>query len=383
MENKTLGIYLHIPFCLSKCGYCDFCSVAGSDKRAKKRYLSALTRNMTQLSRQAQDYLVDSVFIGGGTPTSLQPQQLKKLIDDLYRAYYVVESAEFTVEANPATVSKKYAELLVAGGVNRVSIGLQSADDAELRALGRIHTVKDFEESYRIFRSAGIENINVDLMYGIPGQTTESFLNTLKYAVSLEPEHISAYGLQLEPGTPFFEHKDTLDLPDEDTEYSMYCYADEYLRESGYEHYEISNYAKPGKRCRHNLKYWNCEPYLGFGASAHSDFGGWRYGYVADLKRYVDAVEAGGAGERLCAERAVHTPASAETDYVMLRLRLSDGIDKKIYEALFGRPFDAKYADRLKPFEEGGFVKNDETSCRLTTDGMYVSNTILSSILDF
>ncbi|MBQ2118926.1 MAG: radical SAM family heme chaperone HemW [Clostridia bacterium] len=381
--NKTLGVYLHIPFCLSKCPYCDFCSIPGADKRTKNRYLSALLKNMTQLSPQAEGYLVDSVFIGGGTPTTLPPQDLKKLIDTLYRAYFVTEDAEFTVEVNPATVSRKYAELLVAWGVNRVSIGLQSADDGELKALGRIHTVRDFEESYRILRDAGMENINLDLMYGIPTQTTESFLNTLKYAVSLDPEHISAYGLQLEPGTPFFDRRDTLALPGEDAEYSMYCYAEEYLRENGYEHYEISNYAKPGKRCRHNMKYWNSEPYLGFGAAAHSDFGGCRYGYVSDLRAYSDAIESGGSDGRIYAEREIHTPASTETEYVMLRFRLREGVDKKVYEALFGRSFDSKYAQRLEPFEAGGFIKNDADSCRLTTDGMYVSNTILSSILDF
>lgn len=383
MQNdpKPLGLYCHIPFCKSKCAYCDFCSVAGSSKRARAAYVDALCREMKEMGKKAEGYAVDSVFIGGGTPTLLGESLFKKLISHMYDEFYVAESAEFTVEANPATVTKKLAETLVQCGVNRVSLGLQSVHQNELRILGRIHTLKDFEKSFDILRKAGIDNINVDVMFGIPEQTAESFLNTLKHVVSLRPEHISAYGLQIEPGTPFFARKDELPLPSEDEEYSMYIYSCEFLEQHGYGHYEISNFALPGRECRHNKKYWNGDPYLGIGCAAHSFFGGERFGRCEDIARYVSEVKHKALGSTV-ESREVITLSSFESEYVMLRMRLSEGVIKKDYKALFGFDFDEIYGEKLKSYEKAGFVINGAESCRFTADGMYVSNTVLSSILD-
>ena len=376
-----IGIYLHIPFCLSKCEYCDFCSVAGSSKRLRSRYLSALEAHMQLLSKKLDNCFVDTVFIGGGTPPVIGEGAFRSLSDSLYKYFYVADNAEFTVEVNPATVTKKLARTFVDCGVNRVSIGLQSANENELRQLGRIHTVKEFEDSYNLLRNAGIENINIDLMYGIPNQTPESFLNTLKYAVSMRPEHISAYGLQIEPGTPFYNKKDSLLLPSEDDEYSMYVYASEYLAINGYSHYEISNFARPDFQCKHNKKYWNNDPYVGIGCAAHSFIGGERYGYCDGIEEYIDCIKHKDLDAAIVDKEVIDSDVM-ESEYVMLRLRLADGIDKKVYKALFGIDFDTKYRERLNGYIEGGFVTDTPERCCLTIDGMYVSNTILSSILD-
>lgn len=380
--DKPLGLYVHIPFCLSKCDYCDFCSFAGTTKKVRAQYLDALSRNAEEMGGETAEYYCDTVFVGGGTPPVIGESAFRRLIEELYRDFYVTDDAEFTVEMNPATVEKHFARSLLKCGVNRISMGLQSADDGELKGLGRIHTLRDFEKSYEILRNAGFDNINVDLMYGIPDQTPESFFNTLKTVVALRPEHISAYGLQLEEGTPFWRRRDQLRLPDEDAEYAMYRYACEYLAENGYGHYEISNFARPGRECRHNKKYWNGERYLGLGCSAHSSFGGFHYSYTDDLGAYISHLNGGGASDDLCVEREQQTPDSLETEYVMLRFRLAEGIDKRVYRALFGADFDEKYRSRLAPFLAGGFVTDTPDSCALTTDGMYVSNTILSSVLD-
>lgn len=380
-DPKTLGLYCHIPFCKSKCAYCDFCSVAGSGNHARSVYVDALCREIAEMGKRAEGYAVDSVFIGGGTPTLLGDSLFKKLISCMYDEFFVADSAEFTVEANPATVTKKLAETLVRCGVNRVSLGLQSVHQNELKLLGRIHTLEDFEKSYEILRMAGITNINVDVMFGIPEQTAESFLNTLKHVVSLHPEHISAYGLQIEPGTPFFARKDELPLPSEDEEYSMYIYACEFLEQHGYGHYEISNFALPGKECRHNKKYWNGDQYIGLGCAAHSFFGGERFGRCEDISQYVSSVKHK-ALDSTVDSREVITLSSFESDYVMLRMRLAEGVNKKAYKTVFGFDFDERYADKLKPYVDAGFVINGPDACRFTTDGMYVSNTVLSSILD-
>ena len=380
--EKPLGLYVHIPFCLSKCAYCDFCSFPGSSKKLRARYLDALLKNAEEMGRRASEYYCDTVFIGGGTPPLIGDAAFRRLTDGLYRSFYVTDNAEITVEMNPATVEKRFARSLLECGVNRVSIGLQSADDRELKLLGRVHTVRDFEKSFELLRNAGFDNINVDVMYGIPDQTPESFYNTLKYVVSLGPEHISAYGLQLEEGTPFWQLRDQLRFPDEDAEYAMYCYACEYLTENGYNHYEISNFARPDRECRHNKKYWNGDRYIGLGCSAHSSFEGMHYGYTDDPEAYIGCMERGEPSDSLCSEREQQTVDSLETEYVMLRFRLAEGIDKRIYRALFGADFDVTYRKRLEPFIAGGFVTDTPECCALTADGMYVSNTILSSVLD-
>ncbi len=382
MDNKKLGIYIHIPFCKSKCGYCDFCSHTPSDGETE-RYLNALMLNIQDFSGAAEKYTVDTIFIGGGTPTLLSKKQMKALAQCIHSSFKIEKGAEFTVEANPGTVDKRYLSSLVNMGINRISFGLQSASDRELLALGRIHTRDEFLESFKAARTAGFKNINVDLMYGIPHQTKESFAATLQFVKSLSPEHISVYGLKIEDGTPFWRAKETLPLPDEEAEYRMYREAHSSITNAGYKHYEISNFARPGFESRHNLRYWKDELYLGFGVSAHSYFAGQRYAYTDDVEKYILEMEHPRDMSNILAECTDIDVFTKETEYVMLRLRLFDGLLLDEYKKEFGRDFLAKYGEKLGRFVDGGFMSLDARRLAFTVKGMYVSNYILSDLLEF
>lgn len=382
MEKQKLGIYVHIPFCLSKCGYCDFCSHVPAKGEAD-RYLNALMLNMQDFEAAAQDHIVDTVYIGGGTPSLLTKKQMKTLLDCIRSTFKLDRDAEITVEANPGTVDKGYLRHLVSIGINRISFGLQSASDSELKALGRIHTAAEFLESFKAARAAGFNNINIDLMYGIPYQSEESFGQTLGFVKSLMPEHISVYGLKIEEGTPFHANKDSLQLPDEESEYNMYRNAHTILENAGYEHYEISNFARRGFASKHNLRYWQSEEYLGFGVSAHSYFGGQRYAYVDDMEMYMVEMEQPADMGLILSECTDIDVFTKETEYVMLRLRLFRGLDLAEYRRMFGEDFVHKYGAKLERYIKGGFVALGERRCAFTLKGMYVSNYILSDILDF
>ncbi len=401
MHRKNLGLYIHIPFCHAKCAYCDFYSQSGAGESLMERYTDALLLQMEDYASACDTYNIDTVFIGGGTPTALPVTFMKDIISGIRRNFHLHKNAEFTMEANPATVSSAALQTYRKLGVNRLSLGLQSANEDELSALSRIHSADDFLGSYKLARSAGFENINVDIMYGIPLQTAESFARTLDFVTSLDPEHLSLYGLKIEEGTPFFRQKDTLILPDEDTEADMYLDATRYLNVKGYRHYEISNFAKSGFECRHNLKYWNCEEYLGLGCAAHSYFGNMRFSTKRDLGLYIDSMEAditnGGLltsdGSALCDDairkaqptEEMYTLSDNERigEYIMLRLRLTDGISSSEFEKRFNLNFDALYGRRLNIYINGGFMQYDGDRYSFTPRGMYVSNYILSTILDF
>lgn len=386
MEKQKLGLYIHIPFCKSKCRYCDFCSHPPV-KGETDRYLNALMLNIQDFSGAAQDYVVDTIYIGGGTPTLLTKKQMKALVECIESSYELDRSIEFTVEANPGTVDKGYLKYLLSLGVNRLSFGFQSASDKELWALGRIHTVSDFAKSFKDARDAGFKNINVDIMYGIPHQTLESFLETLSYVRSFDPEHISVYGLKIEEGTPFYLERDTLPLPDEETEYKMYRKAHTILENANYRHYEVSNYARIGFESQHNLRYWKNQKYLGFGVSAHSFFEGQRYAYTDDMEKYMHEMEHPKANNdgfsdilSECTDVDIFTK---EIEYIMLRMRLFDGINLLDYNRVFGKDFLKKYGEKLKRYVDGGFVRIDNTRVAFTVKGMYVSNYILSDIIEF
>jgi len=382
MDNKKLGIYIHIPFCKSKCGYCDFCSHPPKEEETE-RYLNALMLNIQDFSGAAEKYVVDTVFIGGGTPTMLSKKQMRALVECIRSSFKLEKDAEFTVEANPGTVDKRYLSSLINMGVNRISFGLQSAHDNELRALGRIHTRDEFLASYKAARAAGFKNINIDLMYGIPHQTKESFSKTLQLVKELAPEHISVYGLKIEEGTPFFNMRDSLPLPDEESEYRMYREAHSSLTNAGYKHYEISNFARRGYESKHNLRYWRDELYLGFGVSAHSYFGGQRYAYTDDIEKYMLEMEHPKNMADILSECTDIDVFTQEAEFVMLRLRLFDGLVLSEYRNIFGRDFVLKYGERIKRFVDGGFMTLDAHRLAFTVKGMYVSNYILSEILDF
>ena len=401
MQKKKLGLYVHIPFCHAKCAYCDFYSQSGATDALMQRYVDAVLLQMEDYSAAARSYVVDSVFIGGGTPTALPVDTMCELLAGIKRNFNLSRGAEFTIEANPATVTlaslKKYRKM----GVNRISIGLQSAQADELAALSRIHTLEDFEASYKAARQAGFDNISVDIMYGIPLQTADSFARTLDYVASLSPEHISVYGLKIEEGTPFARMRDTLILPDEDTEADMYLDCIYNLAARGYRQYEISNFARVGRECRHNLKYWNCEEYLGLGCAAHSYFGNMRFSMKRDMMLYIDSMEAdmskGGmlTGDGVLMEEEhlkkaqpvdelyTLSPNERVGEYIMLKLRLTEGISSMEFSARFGLNFDALYGRRLQIYIDNGFMRYDGDRYAFTPKGMYVSNYILSTILDF
>ena len=401
MQKKKLGLYVHIPFCHAKCAYCDFYSQSGASDALMQRYTDALLLQMEDYSAAARGHVVDSVFIGGGTPTALPVDTMCELLSGIHRNFNVARGAEFTMEANPATVTlaslKKYRKM----GVNRLSIGLQSAQEDELAALSRIHTLEDFEASYKAARQAGFDNISVDLMYGIPLQTADSFARTLDYVTAIAPEHISVYGLKIEDGTPFARLRDTLILPDEDTEADMYLDCIYNLAARGYHQYEISNFAKLGRECRHNLKYWNCEEYLGLGCAAHSYFNNMRFSMKRDMMLYIDSMEADMTKGGMLTEDGIFmeeahlktaqpidelytlAPNERVGEYIMLRLRLTEGISSTEFAARFGMNFDALYGRRLKIYIDNGFMRYDGERYSFTPKGMYVSNYILSTILDF
>ena len=379
--EKTIGLYIHIPFCEHKCDYCDFYSLTGFDDYV--RYTDSVILQMEDYSKQVSDYVVDTIYIGGGTPTVLPVKRMLEIIDSIYRNFEVSPDVEFTMEANPATVNLRMLRKYRKAGVNRLSIGMQSAIDEELRELSRIHTFDDSFECYEMARRAGFENINIDVMYGIPGQTRYSLGYTLEQICDLEPEHISIYGLKIEEGTPFYEKRILLNLPDEDAEFDMYKYAVDYLVFRGYKHYEISNFALDGLQCKHNLKYWNCMEYIGIGPAAHSYFKGRRYSYKRSVAMFMDAMEYVDAGVDIIEEDYAIAPEERIDEYIMLKLRLREGINENEFKEKFGKDFGEMFSKELKMYIENGFMEYKNDHYFFTTKGMYVSNYILSTFLTY
>ncbi len=373
MKAKPIGLYVHIPFCVKKCAYCDFCSYISADFPERSGYIDALCREIDGYA--GREITLDTIFFGGGTPSLLSGADFAKIVNHIRSAFSLTDDLEFTIESNPKTLTKENLEAYIAAGVNRVSLGLQSANRNELSALGRIHTYEEFLESYELLRECGIENINVDLMYGIPEQTKDSFLVTLEKVAALSPEHISVYGLILEEGTPLYESVNSYRMPTEDEECDMYYLAADFLRERGYSHYEISNYAKAGLECRHNLKYWHCDEYIGVGLAAHSYFDGKRFGNTTDPYAYLNS-KCG----IITTEEAVDTD-SAAYELVMLGLRLREGISLSEYERLFGRDFLLGREQKIAQFVAAGYISLSNDRISLTERGFYVSNSILTELI--
>ena len=373
--NSNLGIYVHIPFCVQKCRYCDFCSFAGAERGVMDAYTKELCRRIERCSERCSERLVDTVYLGGGTPTLLEPSQLAQILETLRATYDMSEDCEVTCECNPATADEEKFRALRALGINRLSIGLQSVHDDELRRLGRIHTYEDFLKTFSDARAAGFDNISVDLMYALPDQSLARFQESLQRLAELSPEHISVYGLKIEEGTPFWAERDALILPDEETELSMYLACSEILSQHGYEKYEISNFAKHGRESRHNLRYWRGEEYLGFGVAAHSYFAGERFGNNRDMSAFL-------SGAEIVEERNRLDFVDLRNEYLMLRLRLSEGLCEEELEERFGVSFRAMLpeTDRLM---EHGLLKEKDGRISFTDRGFFVSNAILSELLEF
>ena len=373
MKSDKLGIYIHIPFCLKKCNYCDFCSFPNKLDEISS-YADELCRRIGDFSKKYGIRFADTVYFGGGTPTLMSAACFSSVMSALREAFDISCDAEITVECNPATIEKKGLAELSALGINRLSIGLQSADDDELRLLGRLHNWNDFLNNYDAARSVGFDNISVDLMYGIPNQTVESFQRTLEKIVEIQPEHISSYGLKIEKNTEFYKNFNLYNFPSGDEQAEFYELCCEYLLRNAYRRYEISNFAKRGYESKHNLKYWLLD-YIGFGVAAHSCFEGERFGNSNDYHDFMTHKD-------ICDERKTISRKEHIAEYVMLRLRLESGIVLSEFEEEAGVDFKVAYPC-VENFVKMGFMQDMGDRISFTTKGFLVSNTILSQMLDF
>ena len=388
--KKKLGIYIHIPFCIRKCLYCDFLS-ASATKQEQERYLKALCREIETESRRYSDYEVQTVYLGGGTPSVFPGSWIERILDTLYRQYRIRKECEISMEVNPGTLTGDKLRAYKRGGVNRLSIGLQSTENEELLALGRIHSREDFGRSYESAAQAGFENLNIDLMSGIPGQTCTSWQRSLERVAALTPapKHISAYSLIIEEGTPFFENPP--ELPDEDTDREMYRITNDILSASGYGRYEISNYAMPGYECRHNISYWRRENYVGFGIGAASLIGNTRFRNTADRKAYerfyLEDLKSPSQDREIKEEKQVLRIKEQMEEFMFLGLRMSKGVSRQEFFRCFGRELDEAYPGVVEDFCKKGLLqckKDCEAGnewISLTDYGVDVSNYEMAEFL--
>ena len=374
-----IGLYFHIPFCASKCYYCDFLSLPRS--KQQESYIEALIKEIERTSKSLpSDTRIKSIFIGGGTPTVLPPFLLEQLMMAITNHFKLESYCEWTIEANPGTLDEAKMEILKKYPITRISLGLQSTHDALLKHIGRIHTFKEWEESIRLIRKHTKWQINTDLMFALPEQTLEEFKETLETVVTYDLEHISIYALIIEEGTQFGEwyEKGQLQEVSEELDREMYHMAQTFLSEKGYEQYEISNWSKPGKKCQHNIVYWRCEPYLGLGLGAHSLYEGKRYYNEEDIKRYIDCQ---GDINKIRYEEEQITDKMAMEEYVFLGLRLLEGIDENRFEEKFGKAIWTVYPEPLQKWIRLGLLIHKDNRIYLSDYGLDVCNEIFSSFL--
>ena len=375
---KPLGLYVHIPFCKQKCAYCDFYSLSGNEGLMDD-YTDALCAHLTETAPFAAGHTVDTVYFGGGTPSYLGEKRLVKILKTIQKKYRVDRHAEITLEANPDSAGdRKALKALRKAGFNRISLGMQSACDEELREIGRVHTMDQVRAAVEAARKAGFDNLSLDLIYGLPHQTQDRWAANLAAAVDLAPDHLSCYGLKVEEGTPLYTRRDTAGLPDDEAQADMYLYTVDYLRRFGYFQYEISNFARTGRESRHNLKYWTLGEYAGFGPGAHSDFGDVRYAYEKDLAGYIRGVR---EGTPMLSENDRIPPMDRDTEWLMLGLRTVRGLDPKEFEQRFRRRF-AMFLPFLAQCEQAGYAVCEEDRWHLTPKGFLVSNQIIGGMLD-
>lgn len=376
-KEQELELYAHIPFCVRKCGYCDFLS-GTAEESTREAYLLALAREIRRAGQDAEGCRAVSVFFGGGTPTVLTGGQLSRLLSEIKKSFRLAGDCEITLEANPGTLDPEKLRLCREAGFNRISIGCQSADNRELRRLGRIHTWEEFLEGFRQAREAGFSNINVDLMSGIPGQTLVSWETSLRKTAELGPEHISAYSLILEEGTPFYENREKLDLPDEDTERRMYERTGEILEEYGCRQYEISNYAREGYRCRHNLGYWTGREYLGLGLGASSLWRDTRFRNTDSMEEYL---KDSGNLPKIRREEEKLSVSDRQSEYMILGLRLTEGISLAGFRETFGTDVRKVWPGVLEKYEGYGLLEEAAGRLKFTGEGISLSNVVLAEFL--
>ncbi len=376
--KTPLGLYVHVPFCRSKCQYCDFYSIATKDDKLIDGYLDAVCDHIKEAGELAPGYKVDSIYFGGGTPTYFGADGMAVILTAIRRNFDVDNNAEITFEANPDSVSDRLLHRLRAEGFNRASLGIQSDSDEMLKKLGRSHTYAQAVTAYYRIRKAGFRNVSVDLMYGLPGQTLQSWLETLDTVLRLLPEHVSCYALKVEEGTPFYDYREMLNLPDDDTQAEMYLSAVEALRGRGFRQYEISNFCRKGLISKHNMKYWTGGEYLGFGPGASSDFAGKRFTLKKDLQSYITALREGGDVMEDLQEIPLRERAG---EYLMLRLRTSTGIAAAEYERMFMLPFAPLEEVLEKRRRYYHATQTDSGRWVLTPKGYLVSNDIITDLL--
>ncbi len=392
---QTAGLYIHFPFCVKKCNYCDFLSFPvedSSDKNVFSSYISCVENEMCFRKSLLTDTVITSVFFGGGTPSLMTPEMITGLMAHIRGLFSLAGDAEITMECNPGTLSPEKLCAMRVAGVNRLSIGLQSAHDDELRMLGRIHTYKQFLDNYQLARGMGFDNINVDLMSALPGQTIGKYRETLLRVLALAPEHISAYSLIIEDGTPFAK-KLPAPLPDEDADREMYDLTGQLLRAYGYERYELSNYARPGFACRHNIGCWTRQDYLGIGLGSASLIGQARFSNIRDLEKYLQLWSAQDHTGMPDGETQAHPempgierfeyliPKASMEEFMFLGLRMSAGISPEVFEKVFKTSLDSIYHEAIATHLSDGTLIFDDGRLRLTPRGRDVANVVMADFL--
>lgn len=378
MDDKHLGVYIHIPFCASKCGYCDFYSLSNCANRMGK-YQDALLSHIQEASSTMAPYYIDTVYFGGGTPSYYGGRRLAEAFNALKQAGRVLKTAEVTVECNPDSVSRRDLRILRKEGVNRISLGVQSASDDLLKIIGRRHNFTQVKKAVKNIRAEGFDNLSIDLIYGLPNQTKGDWAETLAKVLELEPEHISCYGLKLEEGTPMYRaYMDSPVIPSDDDQADMYLYTVETLAHYGYGQYEISNFAKKGFESRHNMKYWSLEDYLGFGPGAHSCIGDTRYSFVRNLEEYIRGVK---EGDNILDEYEKLDELDRGTEYIMLGMRRGIGISRQEYSEVYRSDF-TPLEELLREYEKDGWTKRTGERWSFTPAGFLLSNILIGSLLE-
>lgn len=383
-KKKELELYIHIPFCVQKCLYCDFLSMP-VDETVRRHYVHKLIEEIKEKAGNYSGYSVPSIFFGGGTPSILHGAQIAEIMEALQKHFYIEKDAEITIECNPGTLTEQKLSACKSSGVNRLSIGLQSAKNQELEKLGRIHSFEEFLHNYDLVRKMGFDNVNVDIMSALPGQTVSDWEYTLKEILKLRPEHISAYSLIIEEGTPFYQNyaadeqrredgEEPLFLPSEETERAMYQLTGEMLLEKGYERYEISNYAKKGKECRHNIGYWTRKNYLGLGLGSASLVENVRFSNTSDLKEYLE-------GNFEPQDKEILGRKEQMEEFAFLGLRMMKGISRGRFEELFGVEIEAVYGEVIRKMTAQGLLEQQAGNIFLTDEGISVSNYVMSEFL--
>lgn len=373
-----MELYLHMPFCVRKCAYCDFLSFP-SGAETQRMYAKRLMEDIDVMGKRYGEIPVETIFIGGGTPSVPDSGLIVEIMEHVRHAFHVADGAEISMEANPGTVTREKLTDYRKAGINRLSFGLQSANDRELKLLGRIHTWAEFLESFTLARECGFANLNIDLMSALPGQTCESWKETLSRVTDLDPEHISAYSLIIEEGTPFGERYGSEEgrklFPDEDSEREMYHETKRFLKDCGYERYEISNYAKPGRECRHNIGYWTGVPYLGLGLGASSYLDGCRFTVNPDMKQYLEEKPG------MFADIEKLTKKDMEEEFFYVGLRMTAGVSLSEFERRFGISAKEVYPGLMETFVKEKAARFEGDRFVLTDYGLDVSNYIMAQFL--